>query len=230
MYMILNVLIALTLTFLPNLGHATSHKDISVLSEALARKPVYYSWGGSLETGVATDCSGFVQFIYRHGFLVNLPRSSAEQARVGQVVTRKMDLAKLLPGDLLFFRDGERPIGHAGIYLGEGLMIHASSRRGKVVITDIGEGYYCEKFVVAKRFLKEPGPKTPPTTRPRVIDNKPGFPAPSPLLFPISKIMPLVAAKMGWLWRIYWPWKYHSGVVPGPGADSSGSLEAHGFS
>ncbi len=227
---LLNLLVVLALTFLPNMGHATSHKDISALSEALARNPVHYSWGGSLETGVGTDCSGFTQFIYRHGFSVNLPRSSVEQARVGQVVTRKMDFSKLLPGDLLLFSDQERPIGHAGIYMGHGLMVHASSARGKVVITDIRQGYYCDNFVVAKRLLKEPGPKPPAPPRPREVDSKPEIPAPPPLLLPISRIMPIVAAKMGWLWKMYWPWKYHSGAGPAPRADSSGFLEEHGFS
>ncbi|MEW6657375.1 MAG: C40 family peptidase [Thermodesulfobacteriota bacterium] len=210
MDMILNVLIALTLIFMPNLGYATSHKDISGLSEALARNPVYYSRGGSLEYGVATDCSGFTQFIFRHGFSVNLPRSSVEQARVGQVVTRKMDFSKLLPGDLLLFSDQERPIGHAGIYLGHGLMIHASSARGKVVITDIREGYYNDNFVVAKRFLKEPGPKPPISTRPRVIDSSPEFPGPPPALFPISNIMPAIASK---LLKIFWPWDIWASII-----------------
>ncbi|MHB8069829.1 MAG: C40 family peptidase [Desulfobaccales bacterium] len=203
----LNVLILLTLTFPPNLCHATSHKDISVLSEALAHNPVYYSWGGSLESGVATDCSGFTQFIFRHGFSVNLPRSSVEQAQVGQVVSREMNFSKLLPGDLLLFSDQERPIGHAGIYLGHGLMIHASSARGKVVITDVRQGYYHDNFVVAKRFLKEPGPQPPAITRPRVVDSKPELPAPPPLLLPISRIMPVIAAKTWWLFQQYWPWK-----------------------
>lgn len=190
-----------------DLGHATSHQDISDISQALARHPVRYSWGGSLETGATTDCSGFTQFIFRHAFSVNLPRSSTEQAQVGQVVTRKMDFTKLLPGDLLLFSDSSRPIGHAGIYLGHGLMVHASSARGKVVITDIREGYYHDNFVVAKRFLKELGPKLSPATRPRVIDGTPTAPAQPPLIMPISRIMPLIAEKMGWFFKIDFPWK-----------------------
>lgn len=207
--LVVNLVIALALTFLPDIGH-TSYKDISALSEALARNPVYYSWGGSLETGGVTDCSGFTQFIFLHGFKVKLPRSSAEQARVGRVVTRNMDFSKLLPGDLLLFSDSSRPIGHAGIYLGHGLMVHASSERGKVVITDVRQGYYHDNFVVAKRFLKEPGPKPPVLERPRVVDSPPELPTlPSPpLLLPISKIMPVVAAKMGWLFKMNWPWEY----------------------
>jgi cell wall-associated NlpC family hydrolase len=123
-----------------------------VLSKAKAYRHAPYAMGCSLETSSATDCSGFVQFIY-HGFKINLPRSSAEQAQVGKVVTHQMDFSKLLPGDLLFFNRGGH-IGHAGIYLGEGKMIHASNHRNGVTITDLREPYYQGTFAVAKRVFE----------------------------------------------------------------------------
>ncbi len=123
-----------------------------VLSKAQAYRHAPYAMGASLETSSATDCSGFVQFIY-HGFKINLPRSSAEQAQVGKVVTRQMDFSKLLPGDLLFFNRGGH-IGHAGIYLGEGRMIHASNHRNGVTVTNLREPYYEGTFVVAKRVFE----------------------------------------------------------------------------
>lgn len=124
-----------------------------ILTQARYYQDSPYCRGGSLATGSATDCSGFVQYIY-HGFKIDLPRSSAEQAQVGKVVTHQMDFSKLLPGDLLFFRRGGRSIGHAGIYLGEGKMIHASSRRLGVTITDLRQSYYEGTFVVAKRVFE----------------------------------------------------------------------------
>ncbi len=124
-----------------------------VLAQAKYYEDTPYSRGGSLERGYATDCSGFVQYIY-HNFKINLPRSSAEQAQVGRVVTCNMDFSKLLPGDLLFFRRGGRSVGHAGIYLGEGKMIHASNHRNGVTITDLRQPYYEGTFVVAKRVFE----------------------------------------------------------------------------
>ncbi|MFA5111420.1 MAG: C40 family peptidase [Desulfobaccales bacterium] len=124
-----------------------------ILSQAKSYRHAPYARGASLETSSATDCSGFVQFIY-HGFKINLPRSSAEQAQVGKVVTRQMDFSKLLPGDLLFFSRGGRSVGHAGIYLGEGKMIHASSYRTGVTVTDLRQPYYEGTFVVAKRVFE----------------------------------------------------------------------------
>lgn len=124
-----------------------------ILTQAKAYRHAPYARGASLENGSATDCSGFVQFIY-HGFKIDLPRSSAEQAQVGKVVTRQMDFSKLLPGDLLFFRRGGRSVGHAGIYLGEGKMIHASNHRYGVTITDLRQPYYEGTLEVAKRVFE----------------------------------------------------------------------------
>ncbi|MDI6853074.1 MAG: NlpC/P60 family protein [Deltaproteobacteria bacterium] len=112
-----------------------------------------YALGASLGTGPATDCSGFVQYIYK-GFHIDLPRTSAEQAQVGKIVTHRLDFSKMLPGDLLFFRRGGRSVGHAGIYLGEGKMIHASSQSRGVIVTDLRQPYYQGSFVVAKRVFE----------------------------------------------------------------------------
>ena len=114
-----------------------------------------YRRGGSLQTGKSTDCSGFVQFLYRK-FDIYLPRVSAEQAQEGRVAACSMDFSRLLPGDLLFFRDGGKHIGHEGIYLGEGKMIHAASHSRGVTVSDLRRPYYQKNFVVAKRLFADP--------------------------------------------------------------------------
>ncbi len=124
-----------------------------ILTRAQGYSGAPYRRGSSLEYSSATDCSGFVQYIYQ-GFKIDLPRSSSEQAQVGRVVTQSMDFSKLLPGDLLFFRRGGRSVGHSGIYLGEGKMIHASNHRNGVTITDLRQPYYQNTFVVAKRVFE----------------------------------------------------------------------------
>ena len=81
-----------------------------------------YVWGAA---GPNTfDCSGFTMFVYRQ-VGVSLPHSSRAQIGSGQRVSR----ADLQPGDLVFFRN---PIGHVGLYVGGGQMIHAP-RSGDVV-------------------------------------------------------------------------------------------------
>ncbi|MCE2940611.1 MAG: C40 family peptidase [Gemmatimonadota bacterium] len=82
---------------------------------------------GAAAPGRAFDCSGFVRWVLA-AFDVSLPRTSREQARLGQELPR--DTAHLRPGDLLTFGTKAR-ISHVGIYVGEGRYIHASSvRRG----------------------------------------------------------------------------------------------------
>lgn len=123
-----------------------------VMALALKHLRTPYKLGGSLLTGRATDCSGFVRYIYRN-VQIKLPRSSSLQAGLGEVAARSMDFSKLKIGDLLFFRQEKRRIGHVGIYVGEGKMIHASSSRRSVIISNLRKAYYEDNFVVAKRLL-----------------------------------------------------------------------------
>jgi cell wall-associated NlpC family hydrolase len=70
------------------------------------------------------DCSGFVRWVLRqHG--VNLPHYSGYQARMGLPV----ELADIQPGDVVAFGS---PVHHVGIYIGDGLFIHAP-RTGDVI-------------------------------------------------------------------------------------------------
>jgi cell wall-associated NlpC family hydrolase len=80
-----------------------------------------YRWGA---TGPATfDCSGLVRFAYAHAGL-SLPRTSRQQWGAG----RHVEVAGLRPGDLVFWaHDPANPatIHHVGLYVGQGLMVHA---------------------------------------------------------------------------------------------------------
>ncbi|MBW5447783.1 hypothetical protein GE107_17145 [Cohnella sp. CFH 77786] len=100
------------------------------------------------------DCSSFVQQVYGH-FGIRLPRSSQEQAAEGAPVSRDA----LMAGDLLFFHIPSRSkspdvVGHVGMYIGNGQMIHASpSPQNGVQITDINNPFYLREFLYAKRVL-----------------------------------------------------------------------------
>lgn len=137
---------------------ASNNSADRILAQAYNYLGYPYRRGSSLETSNATDCSGFVQFIYQKSN-IDLPRSSSEQAREGRVVSRTLDYASLLPGDLLFFGSRGRRINHVGIYLGDGKMIHASNSRRKVVISDLHEPYLKCAFVVAKRLPEVQSPE-----------------------------------------------------------------------
>ena len=124
-----------------------------LLADARTHLNAPYRRGASLERGRATDCSGFVQYIYGN-FNIDLPRSSAEQSQVGKLAAVQMNFAQLKPGDLLFFKRSGQRIGHVGIYMGEGKMVHASDQRQGVTITDLRQSRIARTFVMAKRVLK----------------------------------------------------------------------------
>jgi len=85
---------------------------------------VPYVWGGTSPSGF--DCSGFVQYVYRH-FGVSLPRTTYSQVAMGRSVSR----SELVPGDLVFFRSA----GHVGIYVGNETYIHAP-QTGRTISID----------------------------------------------------------------------------------------------
>ena len=113
-----------------------------------------YVYGGASPRGF--DCSGFTMYVYsQHGY--SLPHSATSQWQSG-LGTRVYSISELQPGDLVFFNDPSRNAGkacsHAGIYIGNGQHIHASSSRGGgVIISDMTSGYYNTYFVGGLRPL-----------------------------------------------------------------------------
>jgi cell wall-associated NlpC family hydrolase len=107
-----------------------------------------YRFGGTSIFGI--DCSGYVQKVYSM-IGINLPRSAREQFDKGQPV----DTGELSIGDLVFFRTYARFPSHVGIYLGDNLFIHASSRGKKVTIDSLTEPFYIKRFIGAKRVIGE---------------------------------------------------------------------------
>lgn len=96
-----------------------------------------YFWGASGNRNF--DCSSFVQYV-NGKFKVELPRVAKDQFENGNLVTKVYDEKMLKKGDRLYFKnDPKRPeiVAHTGIYLGNGKMIHASSKSGKVVVDDL---------------------------------------------------------------------------------------------
>ncbi|MCK9443098.1 MAG: C40 family peptidase [Tissierellaceae bacterium] len=106
-----------------------------------------YSYAGTGAKGY--DCSGLTYSIYLNGLDIKLNRSSRDQAKNG-ISVNKQDL---IPGDLVFFRTSGKSIGHVGIYIGDGNMIHASSGKRKVMISSLDETYYKSRYVTARRII-----------------------------------------------------------------------------
>jgi cell wall-associated NlpC family hydrolase len=102
-----------------------------------------YKYGGLSLKGV--DCSGFVHQTYKAVYNISLPRSTNDQIRRGQAVSR----TELKTGDLLFFKTGWK-VRHVGIYVEKGKFMHASSSRG-VTISNIKDAYWRKSYTQARR-------------------------------------------------------------------------------
>lgn len=106
-------------------------------------KGTRYVWGGTTKRGV--DCSAFIGHVYKDGFGLNLPRTTAYLKHKGRVVSKN----DLQIGDMVFFRKNK----HVGIYTGNGRFIHASSKKG-VIESDLTSGYYAKTFTQARRVVE----------------------------------------------------------------------------
>jgi uncharacterized protein YgiM (DUF1202 family) len=124
----------------------------STVTGYLGKRYVYGASGPN-----SFDCSGFVSYIlktYYGDYLkekgINLPRSSRDQAKVGTPVSRD----QLQMGDLVFFNNGSsKTINHVGIYLENGIFIHASSGKSMSVIkSTLNEGTYLRRYSMAVRL------------------------------------------------------------------------------
>lgn len=111
-----------------------------LLAEADSWIGTPYKAAGTDRKGV--DCSGLARSVFQTALSISLPRNSAAQAEWCSPV-RKSDL---IAGDLVFFSSGSsKSVGHVGIYVGDGRMIHASPRQG-VVMVSIDSYWFAEHY------------------------------------------------------------------------------------
>ena len=131
-----------------NFGTGTPKEKM--LMEIIKYLNVPYQYGGNSKSGI--DCSAFTQNIYKSTLSINLSRSAREQYKQGEIIS---DVDDLQFGDLVFFdtRSGVSP-GHVGIYIGDELFAHASSKKG-VTISSLNHVYYKDRFMGSRRIEPE---------------------------------------------------------------------------
>lgn len=107
-----------------------------------------YKFGGNGSIGL--DCSSYVQKVFEIAG-VTLPRSARQQFAFGEPVEKE----QLSKGDLVFFKTYASFPSHVGIYLGNNLFIHASTKSKRVTIDSLEAPYYVKRYIGAKRLLEE---------------------------------------------------------------------------
>lgn len=110
---------------LGNGGGSSSGNAVASFASQFVGNPYVYG-GTSLTNGA--DCSGFVMSVYNN-FGVSLPHSSAADRSVGSSVG---GLENAQPGDIVCYS------GHVGIYIGNGQIVHASTAKTGIIISDAG--------------------------------------------------------------------------------------------
>lgn len=116
-----------------------------LVAEAKKHLGKKYVWGA---TGPNTfDCSGLTQFCHKK-LGISIPRTSLAQSKSGKAVSK----SNLHPGDLLFWKTTSAPVGHVGMYVGNGQFIHAPNSRSVVKIDSLSSSYYSSKYVNARRY------------------------------------------------------------------------------
>jgi len=132
-----------------NLGPRSgrTRNNSRLVARALSYRGARYRFGATGGSG-AFDCSGFVLHLLRSEG-VSLPRTASDQFHGGKSISRE----ELQAGDLVFFRNTyKHGISHVGMYVGEGMFVHAASAKRGVVVDPLDLPYYREKFAGARRY------------------------------------------------------------------------------
>ncbi len=111
-------------------GQGVSDLRIDIVDYAVQFVGNPYVWGGTSLTNGA-DCSGFTMSVYKH-FGISLSHSSRAQANEGDKITAD----QLQPGDLIFYANSSGTINHVAMYIGNGQVVHASSARTGIKISN----------------------------------------------------------------------------------------------
>jgi cell wall-associated NlpC family hydrolase len=134
-------------------SYSLSSNAVRVLSTADEFVGTPYRRGGTSPSS-GFDASGFVRFVFaRLG--VNLPRTSRDQARVGERL--QPDWHVIAPGDLVMFQD-DGGINHVAIYVGKNRIIHSSETGGGVRYDDLSTErgrWFVDHMVAARRVTPD---------------------------------------------------------------------------
>ncbi len=125
----------------------------NIINEAKKYLGAGYKFGATLaEAPRLFDCSSYTQLVFKQNG-ISIPRTSRDQASKGT------NVKTLEQGDLLFFTNNDLysdgRVGHVGIYMADGSMIHASSSKGVTITKNVlSNPYWGKNYLFAKRVIQ----------------------------------------------------------------------------
>lgn len=120
-----------------------------LILQAMSLMGIAYRFGGNSPIN-GFDCSGFVRYVFQRSVGVNLPRTAAEQARMGREVAR----SDLRPGDIVFFNTRGFSYSHNGLYIGNGKFVHAPRTGKNIEIGSLSSSYWSGRFNGGRRITR----------------------------------------------------------------------------
>ncbi len=130
---------------MPDAGARDARSRFVAGATAMLGQP--YRWGGNAPGGF--DCSGLV-FYAAAGAGIHLPRTAAEQLRVGRSIPRR----DLRAGDLVFMHLKRKEL-HVGIALDADRFVNAPAAGGRVRIDSLSFPLYARGFLQARRVVDD---------------------------------------------------------------------------
>ena len=143
-------LASITSTYSEGMSNAEKLEYVIYLAQSKLGRPYVYGATGPDKF----DCSGLTTWAFK-AVGVSLKRSAYAQG-YDETYTKIEGVSNLKRGDIVFFNtisDSDLS-DHAGIYIGNGYFIHASSGGHRVVVSNITTGYYNRVFSWGRRILK----------------------------------------------------------------------------
>ena len=107
-----------------------------------------YKWGGqSPQTGF--DCSGLIVYAHQRAHIA-VPRTSKALFAHGKILSKE----RLKQADLVFFKPPrEDKVLHVGIYIGDGVFIHAPGKNRKISYGNLNNPYFKKYYIGSRSYL-----------------------------------------------------------------------------
>jgi hypothetical protein len=120
-----------------------------MLLQSISLIGIPYRWGGN-NPQQGMDCSGFIHYVFKKSLGIDLPRTAAQMAKVGIMVS----LDELEPGDLIFFTIHHKYIDHVGMYIGNNKFIQSPHTGDSIKVTEFNSTWR-SMVTGVKRIVQE---------------------------------------------------------------------------